>query len=145
MTKQSYELLCSCLYFTANSLARTITRMAEEEFGKLGMTPSHAFLLMVAIDKPGISQKELSESLHLAQSTVSRFTDALVQRGFVEKRVSGKIAQVYPTAKGEAQMEEMHAIWKGLHARYSKVLGEENGDALSALVGEAHKKLEEAG
>jgi len=143
MTKQSNELLNCCLYFTANSLARSISRMAEVEFGRLGMTPSHAFLLMVAIDEPGISQKDLADRLHLAQSTVSRFVDALVLRGFVEKKVSGKISHVYPTAKGEGQMEDMRSAWKALYDRYSEILGEEEGKALTALAGEAHQKLEE--
>ena len=143
MSKPSNKLLNCCLYFTANSLARTISRMAEEEFGKLGMTPSHAFLLMVAIEEPGISQKELAGQLHLAQSTVSRFVDALVLRGFVEKKAAGKIAHVYPTVKGAAQMEEMRAAWKALYDRYSNILGEEEGKSLTSLADEAHQKLEE--
>jgi DNA-binding MarR family transcriptional regulator len=145
MPNTSNELLDCCLYFTANALARTISRMAEEEFGKLGMTPSHAFLLMVAIDEPGISQKDLAGRLHLAQSTVSRFVDALVLRGFVEKKAAGKIARVYPTEKGQSQVVEMRTAWTALYQRYSVILGEEEGNALTSLVGKAHQKLEEAG
>lgn len=145
MSKQSNELLSCCLYFTANSLARTVSRMAEEEFGKLGMPPSHAFLLMVVIDEPGISQKDLAARLHLAQSTVSRFVDALVSRGLVEKRVSGKLAQVYPTDPAHAQMDGMREAWKGLYDRYSRILGENEGKSLTALTRHAHQKLEEQG
>ncbi|RMF44013.1 MAG: MarR family transcriptional regulator [Deltaproteobacteria bacterium] len=144
MSKPSSELLSCCLYFTANSLARTVSRMAEEEFGKLGMTPSHAFLLMVAIDEPGISQKDLAERLHLAQSTVSRFVDALVLRGLVEKKSAGKIAHVYPTEKGAALLSEMKDAWKSLYERYSAILGEEEGQVLTRMVDEAHRKLESA-
>lgn len=143
MSQESKELLGCCLYFTANSLARTISRMADEEFGKLGMTPSHAFLLMVAIDEPGISQKVLAGRLHLAQSTVSRFVDALVLRGFVEKKAVGKVAHVTPTEKGKAQLAEMMDVWTELYKRYSEVLGEEEGKELTALIGQAHRKLEE--
>jgi len=144
MSKPSSELLSCCLYFTANSLARTVSRMAEEEFGKLGMTPSHAFLLMVAIDEPGISQKDLAERLHLAQSTVSRFVDALVLRGLVEKKSAGKIAHIYPTEKGGTMLSEMRDAWKALYERYSAILGEEEGKALTRMVDEAHRKLESA-
>lgn len=144
MSKPSGQLLSCCLYFTANSLARTISRMAEEEFGKLGMTPSHAFLLMIAIDEPGISQKDLAKCLHLAQSTVSRFVDALVLRGFVEKKAAGKIAHVYPTEKGGALVTEMQQAWKALYDRYSDILGEEEGQTLTRLADEAHRQLEEA-
>ena len=71
MTK-SNTILHNCLYFTANSLARVITRMAEEEFRATGLSPSHAFLVMLVNDKPGIGQKELCEQLYLAPSTVTR-------------------------------------------------------------------------
>ena len=97
MPESNNSLLTCCLYFTANSLARVITRMAEKEFGKLGLTPSHAFLLMVAVDEPGISQKDLAGRLHLAQSTVSRFVDSLVLKGCIEKRALGKVAHVFLT------------------------------------------------
>lgn len=143
MSKDANELLSCCLYFTANSLARTITKMAEEEFGKLGMTPSHAFLLMVAVNDPGVSQKDLAEKLHLAQSTVSRFVDSLVVKGIVEKRVSGKVASVYPTDKGKSMYDSLFSAWGDLYKRYSNVLGEEEGKELTRLSAEAHKKLEE--
>lgn len=69
------SILHNCLYFTSNSLSRVITRMAEEEFRRTGLSPSHAFLMMLVNDNPGIGQKELREQLHLAPSTVTRFID----------------------------------------------------------------------
>lgn len=143
MNSNAKQLLGCCLYYTANSLSRTITCMAEAEFSKLGMTPSHAFLLIVAIDEPGISQKVLADRLNLAQSTVSRFADALVLRGFIEKKAVGKVAHVYPTEKGKAQLEEINGAWTALFERYSEILGEEESRELTALIGEAYRKLEE--
>jgi DNA-binding MarR family transcriptional regulator len=142
MPSNSNDLLSGCLYFTANSLARTITRMADEEFGRIGLVPSHAFLLMQALEEPGISQKDLAERLHLAQSTVSRFVDALVLRGFLEKRSQGKVTNIYPTDKVTEQLEEIHKAWKSLYRRYSAVLGEEEGRELTRLADRAHQKLE---
>ena len=71
--KTASHLLNSCLYFTASTLCRHITRMAEEEFMKVGVSPSHAYLLLVTQERPGISQKEAAEYLTLAPSTVSRY------------------------------------------------------------------------
>ena len=91
------SILHNCLYFTANSLARVITRMAEEEFRRTGLSPSHAFLMMLVNDNPGIGQKELCEQLHLAPSTVTRFIDSLVHRGYLARKSDGKVSRVYAT------------------------------------------------
>ncbi len=56
---------CNCLYYSANALARTITRMAEEEFGVTGLAPSYAFILMAVNENPGIQPKEVSGIMHL--------------------------------------------------------------------------------
>lgn len=141
MSEQTESYLKNCLYFTANSLARAITRVAEQEFSRLGLSPSHAFLLMLVVEKPGITQKELAEHLHLAPSTVSRFADLLVQRGLVEKRVSGKLAQVFPTAFGKEQLPVIQEAWKALYERYSAILGKEEGEALTQLCHNAAQKI----
>lgn len=132
-----------CLFFTANSLARDITRMGEEEFASIGMTPSYAFLMMLAIDSPGIPQKEISAGMNLAASTVSRFIDTLVKRGFLQKDVQGRTTYIHPTEKGVHLNESIREVWKNLYERYSKVLGKENGDELSRLCLEASKALQQ--
>lgn len=144
MTKSAEDLLHNCLFFTANSLARSISHLAEEEFGRLGLVPSHAFLLMLVVDQPGIGQKELAAQLHLAPSTVSRFVDVLSRRGLLEKRGLGKKVEAWPTAAGKAQLEPIRAAWSEIHRRYSAILGEEEGRTLAKLTDAAQRKLEES-
>ena len=139
--KKGKSLLHNCLYFTANSLSRIITRMAEEEFRKTGLSPSHAFLMMLVTDSPGIGQKELCEKLHLAPSTVTRFIDALVYKGFLTRQSEGKASNVYPTKAGEALRKPIDEAWKRLHQRYAKVLGIKEGDELTAMIDTASQKL----
>lgn len=135
------SILHNCLYFTANSLSRIITRMAEEEFRKTGLSPSHAFLMMLVMDEPGIGQKSLCEQLKLAPSTVTRFVDALLHRGYLTRQTEGKTANIYPTEKGGELRGEIDAAWKRLHERYGEVLGLEAGDNLTALIDQAAEKL----
>lgn len=136
------SLLRNCLYFTANSLARRISALAEEEFRFVGLSPSHAFLLMLVIERPGISQKELSQALHLAPSTVTRFVDLLrLQKGLVERRSEGKSARIYPTPKGLEMQEPVAACWRSLFHRYSEVLGEEQGRQLAREIDRAGELL----
>ena len=139
--KKSTTILHNCLYFTANSLARTVTRMEEEAFRKTGLSPSHAFLMMLFNDHPGIFQKELAESLQLAPSTVTRFIDSLVNKGLLTRETKGKASKVYPTADGQALQAPIESAWKDLHMAYTKVLGLREGDALTAMIDAAGEKL----
>lgn len=135
-------LLDYCLYFTANSLARAMTRMAEEEFGSLGIAPSHAYLLMRVNDIPGISQKDLAAQLSLAPSTVTRFIDELERKGYLTRQVDGKVSHVRLTKEGVQLQEKIVAAWYGLYVRYSRALGEEQGHQLTQMIKEATRKLE---
>lgn len=144
MASNSQKYLSCCLYFTANALSRAITRMAEEEFASLRMSTPHAFMLMLTVDQPGITQKELSAHLHLAQSTVSRFADKLVEKGFVTKKVSGKLAQVFPTEKGREQIAPIARSWESLAIRYKEILGKSEAEELTRLTYEAHLEIEKS-
>ncbi|MGE4298559.1 MAG: MarR family winged helix-turn-helix transcriptional regulator [Desulfovibrionaceae bacterium] len=141
---QPSQLLHRCLYFTANTLARTVSRMADEAFGRLGLSPSQAFLLMLTIETPGISQKELSGLLHLAPSTISRFTDALLARGLATKQAHGKTARVFPTPEGNKLLTPIHDAWKALYTQYSTLLGVEEGERLTRTIDVANALLENA-
>ncbi len=140
MTK-SKSILHNCLYFTANSLARVITRMAEEEFRLTGLSPSHAFLMMLVNDNPGIGQKELCEQLQLAPSTVTRFIDTLTYRGFLTRQIDGKATRVFATKEGTRLRKPIEDAWKNLHQRYARVLGLKDGDKLTTMIDDASNKL----
>ncbi len=131
-----------CLYFTANRLCRAIGRLADEAFMPAGLSPSHAFLLMLAIETPGIGPKSLSDALHLAPSTVTRFIDALVGRGLIERRAQGKTVSVFPTEQGLAMQETIAAAWRRLHERYCAILGAQAGDDLARRIDLAVGQIE---
>ncbi|MRR30266.1 MarR family transcriptional regulator [bacterium] len=132
----------NCLYFTASSLARAVNRLAEETFGALGFSPSHAFILMYVNEHPGAPQKELAEQMNLAPSTVTRFVDWLVNKGLVERQTEGKITRVFATADGLQLQPELQAAWQRLFQRYAAVLGEEQSRSLTRMIGSAALDLE---
>ncbi|REJ13590.1 MAG: MarR family transcriptional regulator, partial [Paenibacillaceae bacterium] len=131
-----------CLYFTANRLTRVITRMAEEEFARTGLSPAYAFLLMAVQERNGLTQKELGEVLHLTPSTVTRFVEKLERKLLVTTRQDGRMSRVYLTDKGRAMQEQIEECWSSLHERYAKVLGREEGDRLTRRLYEVSVELE---
>ncbi len=134
---------CGCLYFSANALARIITKMAEEEFASTGLTPSYAFLVMSINENPGIQPKDLSAEMQLSPSTITRLIEKLEHKSLVERKTVGKTTEVYPTEKSVILGKTIKESWMNLYKRYSEVLGDEEGKNLTAMIYNATKKLEE--
>ncbi len=108
----------------------------------MGMSPSYAFVLSIVIDTPGVPQKELAAKLHMAPSTVSRFVDTLVAKGFITKDPEGRNTFIYPTDSGQALKPDIERAWFSLYERYSKILGKEQGERLTELTNIASKELQ---
>jgi DNA-binding MarR family transcriptional regulator len=140
--KPEHSKYCNCLYYSTNALARVLTKMAEEEFAMTGLAPSYAFLLMTVNDQPGIQPMEISAHMQLTPSTVTRLIEKMEHRGFLERKPAGKFTKVHPTAKSQKLDKKIHAAWTSLYKRYSALLGEQKGRALTTEVYQASKKLE---
>ncbi|RLQ93435.1 MarR family winged helix-turn-helix transcriptional regulator [Falsibacillus albus] len=132
----------NCLYFTANRFSRIMNKMAEEAFAPIGLSPTYAFLIMAVIDQPGMTQKQLSEKLHIAPSTCTRFVDKLIVKQLVDRRQEGKLVYISPTEKGEQLLPDIKKCWKVLYIRYSDILGKEVGDQLSIDLHQLSNQLE---
>lgn len=133
----------ACLLFSANALARAITAIGDEEFGRFGMCYSHAYLLCEVVAQPGISPSQLSETLHLTPSTITRSVEKLEQKRLVRRESEGKKTLIYPTPEGEALQPAIAEAWERVGARYSQVLGEANVCQLTQQVFKAAQTLGE--
>ncbi|GAB3991217.1 hypothetical protein GCM10028807_20840 [Spirosoma daeguense] len=133
----------ACLLFSANALARAITAIGDEEFGRFGLCYSHAYMLCEVVAQPGITPSELSGTLCLTPSTITRLVEKLEQKRLVRRESEGKKTLIYPTDEGEAIQPEISAAWDRVGARYSQVLGETNVCQLTKQVFKAAKALGE--
>lgn len=132
----------NCMYFASNLLNRAMTKIAEEEFGPTGLSPTYAYLLMVVNEQPGITQKDLGQALHVAPSTITRFIEKLANKGLVTSRTEGKSTRIDLTPAGTEKIAAIQQCLKNLYGRYSEILGKEEGKQMTSMLYEYGKKLE---
>ena len=137
----SKEILNHCLYFSTGALARTFSKMADEEFRITGLSPSHAFLLMVVVENEGIGAKDLSKKLEIAPSTVTRFIDYLEIREYLTRTAEGKSIYISAAPKGQDLYKSIKQAWKNLYDRYVKILGDDFSDELLGNINKAVSEL----
>ncbi|MEI7725002.1 MAG: MarR family transcriptional regulator [Bacteroidota bacterium] len=133
---------CKCLYFSANALARIVTKMAEEEFSVVNLAPSYAFVVMTVNKNPGIQAGELAEIMMLTPSTVSRLLEKLENQQLVKKHNEGRTTLIYPTSGSVEINEAIKAAWYKLFMRFVDVLGEEKAHQLTGNIYQSALKLD---
>ena len=116
--KEEESKYCSCLYYSANALARVMTKMADEAFASIGMSSSYAFLLMTVNEQPGIQPTAISKQMQLSPSTVTRLIEKMEPKGLLERKQVGRATEVYPT---EASMELNNKIKRGMEKLESEL------------------------
>lgn len=134
--------LNECLYFTASRLDRIITKMAEDEFSKTGLSPTAAYLLMVVYEDEGLSQKKIGETLYLKPSTVTRIVDSLVRKELINKEINGRTTLIFSTDKGKELNTLIHECWFSLRNRYSTIIGKENADEITTKINQINNQLD---
>lgn len=91
-----------CLYFAANTLARKVEKLAIESWKPVHLSPSHAYLLLMVLDQPGLQPGCLANHLQLSPSTITRLIEKLEEKKLVTRSTEGKTTLVYPSNEGKA-------------------------------------------
>lgn len=133
----------NCLFFSTAALSRRLNEFAEEEFGRIGMAPSHGFVLLVVLKNPGIQPSEIARQLSFKPSTITRFLDRLEQMSLIERKLQGRTAQIFPTPRARKMEEPVRNAWKALYSKYSRSLGKELEQKLTEHIGQARDVLSE--
>jgi len=141
--KTSCSKYAQCLYFTTNALARKIEKLAMESWKPVGLSPSHAYLLLAVIEEPGIQPTGLVEQLQLQPSTITRLIQKLESKKLVVRTTEGKITNVYPTPKAKELLPKMKQCMQHFFQRYSTLLGQEESSKLVATLSNFADKLHE--
>jgi MarR family transcriptional regulator, organic hydroperoxide resistance regulator len=130
------------MYFVSNALARKVEKLAVEAWKPVNLSPSHAYLLMLTIDEPGIRPTMLSEELNLTPSTITRLIEKLEGKKLVIRITEGKLTNVYPTPKGKELHTKLKQCVAVFYENYSGVLGKEESAKLVQNMNRIADKLE---
>jgi DNA-binding MarR family transcriptional regulator len=117
---------CHCLYFTASTLARKVDKLARESWKRVNLSPSHAYLLMLVIEQPGIQPKTLAAHLQLQPSTITRLMEKLENKKLVIRVFKGKLTMVYPTVRGRDLSSRLKGCLQAFYSSYCEVLGKQH-------------------
>jgi DNA-binding MarR family transcriptional regulator len=84
--REAREVVAACLGYRTRKLARTVTRLYNDQLRPLGVNITE-MNLMAAIAAQGSAQPaRLGRAMELEKSTLSRNSSRLVDRGWVELR-----------------------------------------------------------
>lgn len=104
---------------------------------------TQCFLIVEIGRKPGISVKELADILRIDKSSVSRFVEDLVQKGFVERESSAEDRRYVTLNLLPKGQERFEKIERDMYCKFKEVLEQIPKDKQEQVV-EALKMYNEA-
>ena len=132
----------ACLYYSANTLARLMGKMADEAFTPAGLSASYAVLMMTVTAEPGICPRDISQHMQLSPSTVTRLIEKMEYRGLLLRKSTGKFTEVCPTEAGLEMVPVIQQAWQSLQRHYESLLGVQEARDLVCQMTAAVAKIE---
>lgn len=131
------DILGDNLFFLASAFSRKLSREADEVFASVGLSSSHALLLLLIKHNPNIQPSQLARELHLKPSTITRLVQKLERRGLVGKQSEGRATVIACTSNGDKVAENIHQQWKELMTAKQDELGNRYVEVLSEMISNA--------
>ncbi len=139
--KASNSRYSKCVYFSSNALARKIEKLATNSWKSVDLSPSHAYLLMMILDEPGIYPGALVNELLLTASTITRLLDKLETKKLVKRTAEGKTINVFPTSKAHSLQPQLKKCSDKFLENYCSILGKDNSEKLTRALNKITDKL----
>ena len=139
--KSSNSRFSKCLYFSTGALARKVEKIAVENWKKIDLAPSHAYLLMMVLENPGVQPGGIAEEMQLTPSTITRLIEKLEEKKLLIRTTEGKSTNVYPTPKGKELLPKMKNCMGDFHKKYTDILGAEESVRMVQNINKLTDKL----
>ncbi len=141
MMKTTDSKYCKCLYFTTNALARKVEKLAIESWKPVDLSPSHAYLLMMVLEQPGLQPGCLANHLQLSPSTITRLIEKLEEKSLVIRTYEGKITNVFPSEKAKLLTPDLFKCVQHFNNQYAHILEKDEIKAMVSSMGTLADKL----
>lgn len=130
-----------CILFNSKKLERKLTNIAEQEFEKIGLHHTYAYILTV-IDRCGYTKvKVISVELCLDSSTVTRMVNKLENEGLVQRGSENSKVEISLTSKGQELIPAISEAWKSYHTRMDDLLGRTQATSLLQVLTEVNEQI----
>jgi len=106
-------------------LARKIEKLAIECWKPVDLSPSHAYLLMMVLEEPGLHPGVLANHLQLTPSTITRLIEKLEEKKLVLRQFEGKKTCVYPSEDGVAIFPLLRDCLTDFHTNSCCIIGKD--------------------
>lgn len=131
--KCSDSKYAQCLYFASNALARKMEKLAIESWKPVGLSPSHAYLLRMVLEDPGVQPGTIAGHLQLTPSTVTRLIEKLEEKKLLIRTTEGKQTNVYPTPKAKALQPEMQKCMADFYKKNEMFENSEYAELIASI------------
>jgi len=133
-----------CLFFNSNGFVRKLNRIWDAAYQEVGLSAPHAYMLRMVAAEPNLMQKDIAEQLQLEKSTITRFTNILIEKGLIVKQgtADGRQNSLVATAKGKQLAIKLDKIGDGLYKKMQKQLGVTQFDKVVKQIKSATKLLD---
>lgn len=133
-----------CLFFNSNGLVRKLNRIWDAAYQDAGLSAPHAYMLRMVAAEPSLTQKEIAEQLQLEKSTITRFTNILIEKGLVVKQGTedGRQNSLVATVKGKQLAVKLNKIGDGLYKKMQNQLGEKQFEQVVKQIKSTAKLLD---
>jgi DNA-binding MarR family transcriptional regulator len=140
--KTSESKFKQCFYFASGALARIVEKLASDVWKQVDLSPSHAYVLLLVLDEPGMQPGAIAGQLHLTPSTITRLLEKLESKKLVVRTTEGKVTNVYPTPKAKELHPKMISCAEEFADHYYKILGRDACDKMIDTITKMADQLE---
>jgi DNA-binding MarR family transcriptional regulator len=131
------------MYFAAGALARKVEKMAVECWKPVNLSPSHAYLLLLVIENPGVQPSQLCSHLQLTPSTITRLMEKLEEKKLVTRKTEGKNTIVYPTKEALQLLPKMRACQDEFAQKQSSIIQQTDSCELIQRINKLSEAIDE--